>query len=312
MNVVSLFLVYSNPILRKGDTVMDKYKGIFPALVTPYNDRGEIHEDSLRCIVRMNLEKGVKGFYVNGSTGESFLLQMEERKRLLDIVTAEAKGKATIIYHVGSIRTDDSVEMAKYGEKLGVDAISAIPPFYYQFSFEEIKEYYQKIIDSVDVPMILYNFPANSGVKISMDHFYQLLEDERIIGIKHTSMNLFELERFKKKGKLVFNGHDEVFLAGLSMGADGGIGSTYNLMAEKFIRINNLFHENKLQEASKIQIEANNVIEALIKVGVNQGIKYGLEKMGIVCNGCREPFKRLNEEEMRFLDQIFKENQLLF
>lgn len=291
---------------------MDKYKGIFPALVTPYNDKGDIHEDSLRSIVRMNLEKGVKGFYVNGSTAESFLLHMEERKRMIDIVTNEAKGQATIIYHVGSIRTDDSVEMAKYGEKLGVDAISAIPPFYYQFSFEEIKEYYQTIIESVNVPMILYNFPANSGVKISMEHFYQLLEDERIIGVKHTSMNLFELERFKHKGKILFNGHDEVFLAGLTMGADGGIGSTYNLMAEKFIQIYHLFLENNIQESTKIQIEANNVIEALVKVGVNQGIKYGLEKMGIVCNGCREPFKRLKEEEMRYLDHIFKENRLIF
>lgn len=289
---------------------MDKYKGIFPALITPYNDKGEIHEDSLRNIVRMNLVKGVKGFYVNGSTAESFLLHMEERKRLIDIVMDEAKGKATIIYHVGSIRTDDSVEMAHYGNKLGVDAISAIPPFYYQFGFEEIKEYYQSIIESVKVPMILYNFPANSGVNLSMDHFYQLLEEKRIIGVKHTSMNLFELERFKKKGKMVFNGHDEVFLAGLSMGADGGIGSTYNLMAEKFIQIYNLFHENRIQEAAKIQIEANNVIEALIKVGVNQGIKYGLEKMGVTCNGCREPFKRLNEEEMRYLDEMFKENHL--
>ncbi|WP_040204321.1 N-acetylneuraminate lyase [Neobacillus jeddahensis] len=289
---------------------MDKYKGIFPALVTPYTNKGEIHEASLRKIVRMNLEKGVKGFYVNGSTAETFLLHMEERKRLIDIVTDEAKGKATIIYHVGSIRTDDSVEMAQYGEKVGVDAISAIPPFYYQFGFEEITKYYQTIIESVKVPMILYNFPTNSGVKISMDHFYQLLENERIIGVKHTSMNLFELERFKNKGKILFNGHDEIFLAGLTMGADGGIGSTYNLMSEKFIQIYNLYYENKLKEARKIQIEANNVIEALIKVGVNQGIKYGLEKMGISCNGCREPFKRLNEDDMRYLDQIFKENHL--
>lgn len=237
---------------------------------------------------------------------------MEERKRLVSIVSDEVKGKATIIYHVGAIRTADAVELAIHGEKLGVDAISAVSPFYYQFKFEEIKIYYQTIIESVNLPMILYNFPANSGVTISMEHFYQLLEEERIIGVKHTSMNLFELERLKHKGKLLFNGHDEVFLAGLSMGANGGIGSTFNLMAEKFIQIYHLFHEGRLQEAMHIQIEANNIVEALIKVGVNQGIKYGLERAGISCNGCREPLKTLNDEEKRCLDRVFEENHLVF
>lgn len=291
---------------------MNKFKGIFPALVTPYHENGDIHEESLRKIVRMNIEKGVKGFYVNGSTAETFMLTMDERKRLIDIVADEVKGQCTLIYHVGNIGTAEAVELAKYGEQAKVDAISAIPPFYYKFGFEEIKGYYQDIMDSVNIPMIVYNFPAFSGVQISIANFNELLEDERVIGIKHTSMNLFDLERLQYSNKkLLFNGHDEVFLGGLSMGASGAIGSTFNLMAEKFVNMHQLFQENRHEEAFAIQREANNVIDGLIKVGVNQGIKYGLEKMGIACNGCRKPFKSLNEEEKEYMDQVFAENHVI-
>lgn len=291
---------------------MDKYKGIFPALVTPYKDNDEIHEESLRNIVRINMEKGVTGFYVNGSTAETFMLSSEEKKELIRIVAEESKGQSTLIYHVGNIGTAEAIELAKYGEKIGVDAISAIPPFYYKFSFEEIKEHYRNIIESVNVPMVLYNFPAFSGVQISVADFRQLLQDERIIGVKHTSMNLYDLERLQiGNQKVLFNGHDEVFLAGLSMGAHGAIGSTYNLMAEKFIEIYRLFKQNHLEEAFHLQREANNVIEALIKVGVNQGIKYGLERSGIECNGCRKPFKELKEDEKQYLDKVFAENRVV-
>lgn len=291
---------------------MEKFKGVFPALVTPYDENGDIHEESLRKIVKLNIEKGVKGFYVNGSTAETFVLSMDERKRLIDVVTDEAKDRATIIYHVGNIGTREAVELAKYGEQANVDAISAIPPFYYKFGFEEIKGYYEDIMDSVHVPMIVYNFPAFSGVQFSMDNFQELLQDDRVIGIKHTSMNLYDLERLQYGSKkFVFNGHDEVFLGGLGMGAIGGIGSTYNIMADKFVKIQKLFEENRLEEAFAIQREANNVIDALIKVGVNQGIKYGLEKMGISCNGCRKPFKGLNGEEKELLDKAFTENRVI-
>lgn len=286
--------------------MIDKYKGIFPALVTPYKENGDIHEESLRKIIQLNMEKGVRGFYINGSTAETFTLSIEERKRLLDIVADEVNGRTTLIYHVGNIGTKDAMELARHGEKRKVDAISAVPPFYYQFRFEEVKGYYQDIMDSVNVPMIIYHFPAFSGVEFSSDECQELLQDERVIGIKHTSMNLYDLERFQGGGKnIIFNGHDEVFLGSLSMGASGGIGSTFNMMADKFMEIQKLFEQGNHKEAFVIQQQVNNVIDAFIRVGVIQGIKYGLEKMGIPCNGCRKPFRELTLEDRLYLDKVF-------
>lgn len=290
---------------------MKKFKGIIPALVTPYTKEGNINETSLRKVIRMNLEKQCTGFYVGGSTAEAFVLSMNERKKLIDIVVDEVNGEGTVIYHVGNIGTAESIELAVYGEKAGADAISAIPPFYYKFSFEEIKKHYKDIVEKVDIPMIVYNFPVLSGVQFSLENLEDILSDDRIIGVKHTSLNVFDVERLKcRNDKHVLSGHDEVFLASLTMGADGAIGSTFNLMAEKFVKIYQLFHENNMKDALRIQREANNVIEALIKVGVNQGIKYGLEKKGIECNGCRSPFKHLRDDAKTYLDKIFEENNV--
>ncbi|MBA7524849.1 N-acetylneuraminate lyase [subsurface metagenome] len=282
---------------------MKKYKGIFPALVTPYTAGGEINGQALREIVKMNIEKRVNGFYVGGSTSEAFLLTHEERKEILKIVSDEARGKCTIIFHIGCINTDQAIDLAEYAQKVEVDAISSIPPFYYNFSLKEIKNYYKDIINQVDLPMIVYNFPAFSGVSFNSNNILDLLSDERIIGVKHTSYDLYQLERMKRinENLIIYNGHDEVFLAGLAMGADGGIGSTYNFMAEKFIMIKKLFEEGKHEDAKKLQIEANEIIKVLIEIGVIQGIKYALVLQGIDCGITRRPFKGLNEEEKDLL-----------
>lgn len=292
---------------------MKTLTGIIPALLTPFTKENKINEKALQQLVQLNLNKGVDGFYVGGSTAEAFLLSLEERKTVLEIVAAEAKGKAFIISHVGCISVDQAIELSQHAEKVGVNAISSIPPFYYNFSFNEIKSYYYDIVNAVNLPMIIYNFPAFSGVTLNSDNLKEFLCDERFIGVKHTSSDFFSLERFKqiKKDVLVYNGFDEMFLAGLSMGADGGIGSTYNVMAEKFIQIRKLFGEGKLEEAQKVQTQANNVIKVLIKVGILPGEKEILNMMGLEFGECRKPFRRLSEEDKSLLKEVCAANGVL-
>ncbi len=288
-----------------------KLTGIFPALVTPFDKAGKINEKSLEKLIKMNLEKGVDGFYVGGSTAEAFLLSLEERKYILDIVMQCGKAKSIIISHVGCIGTEHAIELAKYAKKLGVDLISAIPPFYYKFSFEEIKNYYFDIVNTTDLPMIVYNFPSLSGIDLSSDKIKTLTENKRIVGIKHTSHNLFQIERMRNENNnlIILNGLDEVFFAGLVMGADGGIGSTYNFMSEKFIKIRKLFKQGNLADAMQMQKQVNEIIDVLAKTGLQQGIKYILTQMGIDCGLCRKPFAELDSEKMTMLDTLITDNQ---
>lgn len=290
---------------------MKRFHGIYPALITPFTKEGYINTEALRKLVRINMEKGVNGFYVGGSTAEAFLLTLEERKQILEIVSEEAKeNNYVVIFQVGSISTKEAITLAKYAEELKIDAISAVPPFYYNFSLEEIKGYYKDILNSVNLPMIIYNIPAFSNVDLNITNFKDLFQDDRVIGIKYTSHDLYQLERIKEfnDSLIVLNGYDEVFLASLAMGADGAIGSTYNFMAEKFIKIKQYYKEGKLDEAKKLQKEANNIIKALIEVGVYPGIKYILKLQGIDCGECRKPFKTLTNKEKEYIRSVYERN----
>jgi N-acetylneuraminate lyase len=287
---------------------MKNLKGIFLALLTPFKEDGSINEDSLRKLVAANMAKGATGFYVCGSTAEVFLLKPEERKRLLAIVTDEVKGKAAIICHIGAISTEWSIEYAKHAASLGVDAVSSIPPFYYPFSADEIISYYIDIVSAVELPMIVYNFPAFSGVTMTMDRIKTLREQKNIIGIKHTSTDLFQIDSMKRSypDLVVFNGYDEIFLGGLSMGADGGIGSTYNMMAEKFIGIKQAFDSGRIEEAQRLQTEADDVIRVLAPMNIFGAEKYLLTLQGIPFGECRRPFLPLKGEEKKRLDAVFE------
>ena len=281
---------------------MDRYNGIFTALLTPFDENNKVNEKALEKLVAFNLEKGVKGFYVSGSTGEAFLLSKDERKQILDVVKSAAP-EATLLAHVGSVNEAEAIELAQHASKLGYDAVSAVAPFYYKFSFAEIRDYYFRIADAAQLPMFVYHIPAFSGVQMGIAEMGQFLKDSRFAGIKYTSNDFFTMEQCKTNfpDKTVFNGYDEMFLAGLSMGADGAIGSTYNFMADKFVEIKRLFEANDLPAAQKIQKEANRIIAILCKVGVMQAEKEILNQLGLDIGICRHPFGELTAEQKQLL-----------
>lgn len=280
-------------------------KGIFTALLTPFDNDNKINKAALEQLVRHNIKLGVQGFYVGGSTAEAFLLTTEERKQVMQIVK-EAAPEVKLIAHIGSVSEDEALELSLYAKELGYDAISSVAPFYYKFSFEEIKSYYFRLAEKSGMPMIVYHFPAFSGVSMGVKEISTFLDREEFIGIKFTSNDFFTLEQVRAKypDKLIYNGYDEMFLAGVSMGADGGIGSTYNFMADKFVKIHELFKSNQIEEAQKLQKEANRIITILCQIGVMQAEKEVLNQLGIPFGICRKPFAEPTQEQK---DLIAKE-----
>ena len=274
-------------------------KGIFTALLTPFKDDYSINEVSLKKLVEFNLEKGINGFYVGGSTGEGLIMTSEERKEVFRIVKEAAGDKVPLIAHCGSISTDEAISMAKTAEALGYDAVSAVAPLYYGFSFPAIRKYYDDIVSSVNIPMVVYNFPGGSGVTFTADYAAEMFKDERYMGIKHTSADLYTLHQFKQKidrPVTIFNGFDEMCLGGLAMGADRAIGSTYNFMGDKFIKIFEAFNAGDMATAQAIQTEANEIIAEMIKYTVLPCEKAIMTHLGIDCGPCRRPFLPLTKE----------------
>ena len=281
---------------------MKNLKGIYTALLTPFHEDGSINEKELARLVRHNLNLGADGFYVCGSTAEALMLNVEERKRIMNIVKENAEN-ANLIAHIGAISERDAHLLAAYARELDYDLISSVAPFYYKFSFPEVRDYYFRLADRSGMKMLVYHIPLYSGVGMGFDEMASFLNDDRFAGIKYTSNDFFTMERAKAAfpDKLILNGYDEMILSGLAMGADGGIGSTYNFMADKFVLIRKLFHEGKVEEARKVQNEANRIIAVLIRIGVMQAEKEIMNQLGFDFGSCLPPFSKIPEEGKELL-----------
>ncbi|MFU0446698.1 N-acetylneuraminate lyase [Pseudocitrobacter faecalis] len=283
-------------------------RGVMPALLTPFDAQQKIDKESLRRLVRFNIEQGVDGVYVGGSTGEAFIQSLAEREEVLEIVAEEGKGKITLIAHVGCVSTAESQQLSAAAKRYGFDAVSAVTPFYYPFSFEEHCDHYRAIIDSADgLPMVVYNIPALSGVKLTLDQINTLVTLPGVGALKQTSGDLYQMEQIRRAHPdlVLYNGYDEIFASGLLAGADGGIGSTYNIMGWRYMGIAQALKEGDIAKAQQLQRECNKVIDLLIKVGVFRGLKTVLHYMDVVAVPlCRKPFAPVDEKYLPELKSL--------
>lgn len=277
---------------------MEKFKGLFSALLTPFNEDESINAASVKKLVDFCIDSGMDGFYVGGSTGEGLLLTNDERKELFKITAEANAGRKTLIAHVGTISTNAAADMARCAEKLGYDAVSAVAPYYYGFPVEAVMQYYKDIAAAVSIPVIIYNFPGSGGVAFTEAMARELFENPQFIAVKHTSADMFAISKFKsvKSDMIVYNGFDETLMAGLAMGVDGAIGSTYNFMGKKFKKIMAHFSAGEIEQAQRLQYEANEIITEMCKYGVFQSEKAILSHMGIDMGKCRKPFLPISAE----------------
>ena len=246
---------------------LKKYEGVIPAFYACYDDQGEISPQRVRALVEYFLVKGVQGLYVNGSSGECIYQSVADRKLILEEVMAVAKGKLTIIAHVACNNTKDSMELARHAESLGVDAIATIPPIYFRLPEYSIAQYWNDISAAAPhTDCVIYNIPQLAGVALTPSLYTEMLKNERVIGVKNSSMPVQDIQTFAALGgedHLVFNGPDEQFLGGRLMGARAGIGGTYGAMPELFLKLNQLIADKELERAKELQFTINTIIGKL-------------------------------------------------
>lgn len=290
---------------------LNKFKGIFPAFYACYDDNGEVCADRTQALVNYLYEKGVRGLYVSGSSGECIYQNLEERKKTIENVMKVAKGKMTVIAHVGCASTRDSIALAKYAENCGVDAIASIPPIYFGMPEYAICNYWQAMIDATELPFIIYNIPQNTGYNLSVKTFKKMCENPKVIGVKNSSMPVLDIQQFKNSGGdnvVIFNGPDEQFVAGRLMGADSGIGGTYGVMPELFIKAEQLICEGNYEAARQIQFKIDEIIMSLVSLHGNMYdvIKTILRLHGMEIGSARLPLTPVVEEDMPKINEISK------
>lgn len=290
---------------------LDKYRGIIPAFYACYEDSGEVSPQRVQELARYLAGKGVKGLYVNGSSGECIYQSVAERKATLESVMA-ARGEMTIIAHVACNNTQDSVELAKHAESLGVDAIAAIPPIYFHLPEYAVAAYWNTISDAAPhTDFIIYNIPQLAGTALTMPLFELMKKNPRVVGVKNSSMPVQDIQMFKASGGkdfIVFNGPDEQFIGGRAMGADGGIGGTYGAMPELFLAADRLLQEGDLCRARELQDRIDEIIYAFLRCRGNMYavIKELLKRKGVNIGGVRPPLPPLEAGDMPFVDECEK------
>jgi len=273
--------------------------GLYAALATPYTDTDEISAECLKSLAHFVVRQKVDGIYVGGSTGEALLQSIGEREYVLEVVAEACRSNAKLIGHVGALSTNDSVSLAKTCARLKYDAVSAIPPIYFPYSKGDILGYYQAIIEAASgIPVIVYNIPAMSGKKFSLPDLMELLALPGVIGVKQTEIDMYQMEQLRRRYPelLLLNGYDEVFLSGLVSGADGGVGSTYNIMGWRYRKLWDLIETGQNKAALQMQSKCNEVIDLLVRDGVFPALKFILYKMGVIRTPhCRRPLGKVKD-----------------
>jgi len=265
------------------------FKGVFPAIITPFNRKNKaVDTDRLKVLIELLDEKGVDGFVIAGSTGEAPYLTRDERRLILK--TAIEATNRVIIAGTGGVNLKETLNYSIDADKLGVDALLIVTPYYYKVSEKALIEYYKEIKRNVKTPIILYNIPQLSGNKIPFEVAIKLIDGDKIIGIKDSSGDLKYMLNilYSLNSGYIFCGCDPLLYPSLICGVHGLILASLNLITKKIIEIRNLINQKMIDKALTIFKEVYPILNAIFEYGPLI-VKLGFEYLGIDMGVCREP-----------------------
>jgi len=274
------------------------YKGIFPAIVTPFKTDEEV--DAFVTIMKTQEAAGVQGFYFCGTGGEGLMLTLEERKTLLALTMKEKAAATKIIVHISAFFPQDSITLAKHAAEMGADAVALLPPGYFQpLDDEAVYQYYAWITKESPLPMFIYHLPEYSHYTMSYALFERLINLPNTIGIKDSAGNVMNIFKYVRNSKhpVVLNGQDQTTITALLNGADGVISGPANVMPEKFTALWNAFQAGDAAKAGDIQAEINTILAVLTQYPLVPAVKQMMNLMGLPAGVPRRPYRLLTDEE---------------
>lgn len=286
-----------------------KFKGIMPALVTPLTPEENVNTSVLQELIEYFLKERASGFYLAGATGEGLALRPEERRILAECAVSTVKGRVPCIVQVASTDFHEAIALAKHAESVGADAISATPPLFFRYDEDDVFNYYKALANAVNIPLMIYNSPL-AGFAITPEFAARVFEIDNVTSIKWTSSDYFGLMKLKllTNGEMcIMNGPDEMLLMGLSAGADGGIGATYNFMFSLFRGVYDHFLSGDISMAQKYQNKVTEMIRALRRFSTIPAAKALLAEMGFEVGCAAFPLKQMGPKERQEVARVMRE-----
>ncbi len=276
---------------------MVELAGLYAALPTAFDAAFAYDGEAQTALARHAVRLGMDGVFVGGSTAEVHGLTLDERIAALRDVAAALGSNTRLIAHVAAMRHTDVRALTAAAAELGYAAIASTPPFYLPFSAAERRGYFEDLVAASRLPVFLYHIPSLTGLNLPQAEILDLLALPGIVGMKLSAADIGLVLRAKaaEPAKLVLFGSDDLLLPALAAGADGGVGSTYNLFGRRIVALRDAVKAGELDRARRLQAEINAGIAVLVEAGVFPALKAGLAAAGVACGACRPPARPLDE-----------------
>ncbi|WP_123043196.1 4-hydroxy-tetrahydrodipicolinate synthase [Cohnella candidum] len=291
--------------------------GIIPAMVTPFNEREELNEPALRAMTRRLVAAGVHGLFCLGTNGEFFNLTFDEKVRIAEIIVEEAGGKVPVYAGAGCAGTAETAALAIRLEKVGVDALSVITPYFLAYTQQELISHFETVASSVSIPVILYNIPARTGNALTPKTVGQLAKVPNIIGIKDSSGSFDNILQYIDQTPDSFSvlaGTDSLILPTLMAGGKGAIAATANVFPEAVASIYEHWKAGRFAEAEEAQRVLRDLRSAFGLGTLPSVLKAVLNYIGVEAGPARRPVAPLTpaaDQEVRQMVENYKRKGLL-
>jgi len=292
-----------------------KFFGSIVALVTPFKD-GKVDETSLRNLLKWHIEEGTNGILILGTTGEAPSIELEERKRIMEIALEEAKGKTALIVGTGTNNTEKVLKFSKLAEEMGFDAVLIVTPYYNKPTQEGLYRHYSYIASKISIPIILYNVPGRTGVNMLPETTERLSKIENIVGIKEACGDLKQISevirRCASENFVVLSGDDFTAYPTVAVGGKGVISVAANIIPGKMAEFMKLALDGNMEEAKNLHLKYFPLFKALFLETNPIPVKTALWLMGkIESPEPRLPLAPMQEQNVEKLKNVLKEYNLI-
>jgi len=287
-------------------------KGSIVALITPFKNN-ILNEDVYRKLIHYHIKNGTNGVVPGGTTGESPTLSHDEHKKIIEIAVQECKGKIPVIAGTGSNSTSEAIELSKYAEKAGSDALLVVTPYYNKPTQEGLYQHYKKINDNVGIPIIIYNIPSRSVIDMSVETMTKLYELKNISGVKDATGDLKRVDQqLKSMGKefIQLTGNDDNALEFNKRGGTGAISVTANIAAKLCSDFQNSC-ANNFKESEKLDKILQPVHTAMFIESNPSPVKYAASLLGMCDPDVRLPLVQIKEETKKKVSEALKVAKIL-
>ncbi|MDU8500650.1 4-hydroxy-tetrahydrodipicolinate synthase [Pseudomonas syringae] len=284
-----------------------QFRGIIPALVTPFTADQQLDEQALRNLIENLLNAGVHGLFVLGTNGEFFTLSESEKLKIARITVEAAAGRVPVVVGTGAFATHEVIEMNKKMIDVGADALSIITPYFNAISQPELIKHYTAIADASELPLMMYNIPAKTGMSIGIGAVATLSQHPQIKGIKDSAGNfdaLVQMMQYRSDDFAVFAGTDSLIYWNLLAGGDGAIAATANAVPEVVMSIWNNFQSGN-HEAARAAQEALRPLRDAFALGTMPVVlKTATQLLNVPVGPCRAPVQPLDAAALEKLQKL--------